>query len=87
MIHDDKEKSNQELINNFKGNPKAFYVFVKNKQSVKATVIQLRKSGKSLTQSEVETANELLTFFQSVFVHEDTRPIPTCNKKSKQQKW
>ena len=26
MIRDDKEKSNQELVNNFKGNPKALYM-------------------------------------------------------------
>ena len=55
---------------------------MRNKQSVKARVIQLWKSVKSLTKSEVESANELLTFFQSVFVQEDTGPILTFNKRS-----
>ena len=35
MIRDDKEKSNQELVNIFKGNLKAFYGFMRSKQSVK----------------------------------------------------
>ena len=68
MIREDKENLNKELVKIFKGNTKAFYGFVRSKQSVKSRVIQLRKSDKTLTQSEVGTANELLTFFQSVFV-------------------
>ena len=38
MIRDDKEKSNQELVNNFKCNLKAFYGFVRS------IVVGLRQS-------------------------------------------
>ena len=82
MIRHDKEKLTQELVSNFKQNPKAFYGFVRSKQSVKPRAVQVRKSDRSLTQSETETANELLKFFQSVFVQEDKDPIPSFNQRT-----
>ena len=75
-MKEDKIFATKKLVTNFKDNKKAFYGFVRSKQRVKIKVTQIRKTDKNLTQNDLESAEELSKFFQSVFVNEDTGEIP-----------
>ena len=54
-------------FNLFKESNKAFYGYVRSKQKVRSHVAQLRKVN-TLTGSDEVAANELSSFFTSVFV-------------------
>ncbi len=80
-IRKDKKEFTDRLLKNFKESRKAFYGYVRSKQSVKARVLQVRKEDESLTGNDQETAEELCKFFQSVFLEEGQEPILGLRKK------
>ena len=62
----------EQLINKFNVNSKAFYSYVKSKQKIKASIPHLKVNGNSTTSNNLETAEILNSFFQSTFTHENT---------------
>src|SRR6218665_731607 len=80
MIKIDKAKYTLELVINFKESIRAFYGYVRSKQVVQTQIEQLRKQDDEMTQDDRETAEELLSFFQSVFVDEGKGDVPTFER-------
>ena len=54
------------LINNMKINPKAFYSYVKCKQKVRSSISPLGKSDCSLTATNQEAVNLLVSFLRQL---------------------
>ena len=69
-IRSDKVSETKAKLLSFKESNQAFYGYVRNKQKVCSHVAQLRKNDNTLTSSDEEAANELSSFFTSVFVKE-----------------
>ena len=83
LIQRDKVNYTQKLIGNFRDSRKAFYGYVRSKQSFKTKVFQLRrKSDKTLTQTDAAAAKELSEFCKFVFVKESSEPVPEFNVDS-----
>jgi len=80
MIKADKAKETLKLVTNFKESKKAFYGYVRSKQVVRTKIQQLRKRDDTMTQDDTEAAEELLNFFQSVFVDEGKGAVPTFQR-------
>ena len=74
-VRRDKRRHTEKLIENIKDNKKAFYGYVRSKQSVKVKVKQIKKKDGSMTSSDEQAAQELNDFFQSVFIKEDSKDI------------
>ena len=75
-IRRDKLQDISKKCELFKSNKKAFYGYVKSKQSSRQSVIQLKTVDGQLTNDQKEAAEELSTYFKSVYVKEDTSHIP-----------
>jgi hypothetical protein len=60
----------------FKDNKKAFYSYVRSKQTVKIKVTQLKRKDNSLTENDIQAAEEMGNFFKSVFVEEGLGKMP-----------
>jgi len=72
MIREDREKYQKSLISNFKNNPKRFYGYLRNMQTVKSTVLcHLQVGDGSLTDSDKEAADTLCKSFHKVFTSDD----------------
>ena len=72
----------EQLINKFNMNPKAFYIYVKSKQKIKAYIPHLKINGNSTTANNLETAEVLNSFFQSTFTHKNTDEVPAFSSRS-----
>ena len=72
----------EQLINKFSTNPKAFYSYVKSKQKIKASIPHLKISDHITTSNNLETAEVLNSFFQSTFTHENTDEVPAFSSRS-----
>ena len=70
------------LAKSIKTNPKAFYDYISSMSKRKDGVANLSKPGGSLTESDMEKAEVLNTFFSSVFTREDTDNIPSFPSRS-----
>ena len=66
----------KRILKGFKGNPKKFYGYTRNMQSVKDTVIALKKGNGELTKTDQETADLLSAYFKEVYTVEDITNIP-----------
>jgi hypothetical protein len=64
----------RQLATNIKSNSKPFFAYVNNK-TIKSKVGPLQKDGRLITE-ELEMANELNSFFSSVFTLENTDDVP-----------
>lgn len=64
-----------QIIGNLKKEPKKLYQYIRSQQRAKVTVGPLLTGGR-MTINDEETAEVLHSFFQSVFVQEDTRTVP-----------
>jgi len=62
----------EQLINKFSTNLKAFYSYVKSKQKIKASIPHLKISDSNTTSNNLKTAEVLNSFFQCTFTHENT---------------
>jgi len=65
-IRKEKLEEEERICHVFKTNKKAFYGYVKSKQKVTSNNMRVRSVNGTITKSEVETAEELSTFFKSV---------------------
>ena len=62
-VRRDKRRHTEKLIENFKDNKKAFYGYVRSKQTIKVKVRQIRRKDGSMTNSDEQAAQELNVFF------------------------
>ena len=70
-----KREYEKNLVAKVKKNSKAFYMYVNSKISCKSSVSPLKSDNRSQTSNDVETAEELNRFFQSVYVCENDRDL------------
>jgi len=76
-IRQEEECTRKRILQGFKGNPKRFYGYMRNKQSVKDNVTSLKKENGEMTTSDQETANLLSDYFKEVYTVEDANNLPT----------
>ena len=63
LVQDDHNAHREKILKSFKGNPKRFYCYMRNLQTVKAKVIQLKKKDGKITASDKEAADVLCSTF------------------------
>ena len=76
QIRSAQRNNEEQLINKFSTNPKAFYSYVKSKQKIKDSIPHLKTSDNTTTSNNLETAEVLNSFFQRTFTHENTDEVP-----------
>ena len=78
FFHLRKAKRNRELIisKDIKSNPKKFYQYIASKTSKKDNIPDLVTNDGSRVKSDIEKANVLNLFFNSVFTKEKLDHIP-----------
>jgi hypothetical protein len=64
LVRKDQTMHREKILKSFKGNPKRFYGYTRNLQTVKTGVSQIRKKDGSLTDNAKEAADELCTAFK-----------------------
>jgi hypothetical protein len=69
----DKRTRQKDLIKTINRNPRKFYGYVRNLQTVKARVARIRRKDGSMTTNDQETANALCEHYEEVFVKEDIK--------------
>ena len=62
LIRSAQHSYEEHLIDKFTTNPKAFYSYVKSKQTIKASIPHLKISDNSTTSNNMETAEMLNSF-------------------------
>ena len=70
-----KREYERNLIARVKRNSKAFYLYVNSKTKCKSSVSSLKCENGSLTRNDLESAEELNSFFQSVYVCENDKEL------------
>jgi len=63
------------------GHPEDFWRYFKSKLKNKTGLGDIQKEGDSLTSDDHEKAETLNMYFTSVFIGEDTYPIPIMNER------
>jgi len=76
MVRDEKQVHRRKIISSFKDKPKKFYSYMRRTQTVKVQVTQLEKTDGSVTECDKEAADELCTFFKSVFIDDQDSTPP-----------
>ena len=71
LIRRDKKSHQRRLITTFKDNPRKFYGYVNGLRTVKIGVGRVKKGDGTLTEDDVDTAEELCRCFHGVFVREE----------------
>jgi len=71
MVKADQEKHRESILRSFKGNPKRFYGYMRNLQTVKTGVSQLIGADGTISKNDSESAEILCNYYKEVFVHED----------------
>lgn len=72
-----RKKQEEKVARDSKTNPKAFWSFIKAKTNSRSGIADLKKPDGTKTANDLEKAELLNTFFQSVFTKEDEGPLPT----------
>ena len=65
-IRKDQKDYRTGILKSFKGNPKKFFGYIRNKMTVKEQVTQLKKPDGDMTGDDAEAADVLATYFGSV---------------------
>ena len=73
---EEKLKYEHKIIKSLKINTKRLFRYLKSKSKLRKTVTELTDSSGNRTKSPLETAETLLSFFQSVFQSENYGPLP-----------
>ena len=76
VIKSAKSNFENKLSNEIKGNPKAFWSYVKNKAATKSGIGDLVDNDNNVVTNEDDKANVLNKYFGSVFTEEDLSSIP-----------
>ncbi|KAA0200510.1 hypothetical protein HAZT_HAZT010703 [Hyalella azteca] len=71
-----QKKQEESVARESKRNPKAFWAFVKSKTKTRSGVADLKKPDGTKTSNDLEKAELLNSFFQSVFTKVDPGPLP-----------
>ena len=71
----------KKLAQDIKCNPKHFWSFIRSRTKLKENILRVKKSNGLMTESDVETANELNQAFQSVFVNESNLDVPEFGER------
>ena len=78
-----EEKLNRKrILKSFKGQPKRFYGFMRNLQSVKDQVTVLKKQNGQMTTSDQEVADLFSGHFKEVYTAEDLSNVPTASESN-----
>ena len=72
MVRMDQHSHRKDMLKSFKGNPKKFFGYMRNLQTVKTKITQVLKEDGQLTNCDKETADVLCETFKQVFVVENT---------------
>ena len=80
-IRSEEEQKRKRILKGFKDNPKRFYGYMRQMQSVKDNVIALKKENGELTKTDQETADLLSSYFKEVFTVEDTTNMLTVTER------
>ena len=75
-IRQEEDQRRKRILQGFKCNPKRFYGYMRNKQTVKDNLTALRKDNGELTKSDQETADLLSAYFKEVYTVEDLGNLP-----------
>ena len=70
----------KKLAGDIKLNPKHFWSFIRSRTKLKENVLRVKKRNGRMTESDIETANELNHAFQSVFISESESNVPVFNE-------
>jgi len=76
-IRQEEDSKRKRILQGFKGNPKRFYGYMRNVQTVKDNVTSLKKVNGDMTTTDEETANLLSDYFKEVYTVEDVGNLPT----------
>ncbi len=80
-----KRDFEKEIASKAKSNPKAFYNYSKSKLKTRSGVGDIKREDGSVTENDREKAEELNTYFSSVFTKEDTTNIPDFDPEIQNQ--
>ena len=74
----------EQLINKFSTNSKAFYSYVKSKQKIETSIPHLKISDDITTSNNLETVHVEVfnSFFQSTFTHENIEEVPAFSSRT-----
>ena len=81
LIKGAKNSFERKLTANISGNPKAFYAYASGRKTSSQAVSSIVKNTKEITDSE-EIANELNSYFSSVYTIEDIENWPSVQPQS-----
>ena len=79
-IRQEENQKRKRILKGFRCNPKRFYGYMRQMQSVKDSVIALKKDNGEMTKTDQETADLLSSYFKQVFTVEDTANTPTVTQ-------
>ena len=71
----------RQIAREAKANPKAFYKYAKSKMKTCSAVADLERLDGTMTETDVDKAEVLDTFFTSVFTLESLENIPTFENR------
>ena len=71
LVKEDRLRHQHRVIQSFKGNPKKFYAYMRQAQTVKSEVTQLEYGDGELTATHLQAANVLCETFQKCFTRND----------------
>lgn len=81
-----KRNFEKKLAENIKNDNKSFYAYVRSRSTVKASTGPVLNVSGDLKTDPGEIAEELNTYFSSVFTNEDTQNMPQCtNSRTENQ--
>ena len=81
LIRQARRQYEKKIIDSMKKEPKRLYKYIRSKQKVKDIVGPLEKDDGTLTETELETAEVLHKFFQSIFIADEDDNIPVIECK------
>ena len=76
-----RENHRKRILKSFKNQPKKFYGYMRNLQTVKDQVTVLKKPDGMTTTSDQEVADLFAEYFQEVYTVEDLSNIPTVPER------
>ena len=70
----------RQIANEAKANPKAFYKYARSKMKTCSTVADIKRPDGTMTETDVDKAEILNSYFTSVFTQESLENIPTFER-------
>jgi hypothetical protein len=86
-IRNAKRKLRRDLASGEDKNNRKFAKYIKSKSKSRTTIGPLKDKNKKLATGDREMANELNTFFASVFTQEDLNIVPEPETETVRKKW